>query len=191
VRNTGKLHIWGALALLGAGLVAAGCKSAPPLSQADALSMIQAKYDQSAPVNTDIVVNDLGMREGVTAKYWEGVKKYPNGYWADFKLTPDGKKVVKLANGGDTIEWRPEGPSDDHYSITMTTVAANRLKAHAIQNIDDVGDSKTAVFTEDIDLSGLPDPLQSIAQNPGNELSTTRHATFALDGGAWKLQSIQ
>jgi hypothetical protein len=131
------------------------------------------------------------MREGVTAKYWEGVKKYPNGYWADFKLTPDGKKVVKLANGGDTIEWRPEGPSDDHYSITMTTVAANRLKAHAIQNIDDVGDSKTAVFTEDIDLSDLPDPLQSIAQNPGNELSTTRHATFALDGGAWKLQSIQ
>jgi hypothetical protein len=191
VRNTGKLHIWGALALLGAGLVAAGCKSAPPLSQADALTMIQAKYDQSAPVNTDIVVNDLGMRQGVTAKYWEGVKKYPNGYWADFKLTPDGKKLVKLASNGDTIEWRPEGPSDDHYMITITTVAANHVKARDVQDIEDVGDTKVVAYTEDVNLAGLPDPLQGIAHNPGNELSTTRHATFAVDGGAWKLQSIQ
>lgn len=191
VRNTGKLHIWGALAVLGAGLAVAGCKSAPPLSQADALSMVQAKYDQSAPVNTDIVVTDLGMRQGVTAKYWLGVKKYPNGYWADFKLTPDGQKLVKLASGADTIEWRPEGPSDDHYSVTVTTVAANHLKARNVQDIQDVGDSKVVKYTEDINLSGLPDPLQAIAQNPGNQLSTTRSATFALDGGAWKLQSIQ
>lgn len=191
MRNAGKLHIWGTLALLGAGLAAAGCKSAPPLAQADALTMIQAKYDQSAPVNTDIVVNDLGMRQGVTAKYWEGVKKYPNGYWADFKLTPDGKKLVKLSSAGDTIEWRPEGPNDDHYMITITTVGANHLKARDIQSIEDVGDTKVVAFTEDVNLSGLPDPLQGIAHNPGNQLSTARHATFALDGGAWKLQSIQ
>ncbi len=191
MKNAGKIHILGALALLGVGLLAAGCKSAPPLAQADALSMIQAKYDQSPPVNTDIVVSDLGMRQGVTAKYWEGIKKYPNGYWADFKLTPDGKKVVKLSNGGDTIQWRPDGPNDPHYSITVTTVAANHLKARDIHNIEDVGNTKTAEYTEDVDLSGLPDALQSIAQDPGNQLSTMRSATFALDGGAWKLQSIQ
>lgn len=191
MRDTGKLHIWGALAVLGVGLVVAGCKSAPPLSQADALSTIQAKYDQSAPVNTDIVVNDLGMREGVTAKYWQGVKKYPNGYWADFKLTPDGKKLVKLASNGDTIEWRPEGPNDDHYLMTITTVAANHLKARDVQSIEDVGDTKVVAYTEDVNLSGLPDPLQGIAHNPGNRLSTARHANFTLEGGAWKLQSIQ
>ena len=191
VRNMWKLHIWEALALLGAGLAVAACKSAPPLAQADALFAIQAKYDQTTPVNTDIVVNDLGMREGVTAKYWEGVKKYPNGYWADFKLTPDGKKVVRLPGGGDTIEWRPEGPNDERYTVTMTTVAANHLKARNLQSIEDVGDSKSAAVTEDIDLSGLPDPLQSIAHNPGNKLSATRHATFAADSGAWKLQSVQ
>jgi hypothetical protein len=186
-----KLHAYGALALLGAGLIAAGCKSAPPLEQADAMKMIQAKYDQSPPVNTDIVVNDLGMREGITAKYWTGLKKYPNGYWADFKLTPDGQKLVKLSGGGDTIQWRPEGPNDPNYAVTMTTVAANKLKARSPQDVEDVGDSKTIGFTEDVDLSALPDPLQGIAHNPGNRLSNTRHATFALDGGAWKLQSVQ
>lgn len=153
--------------------------------------MIQANYDQAAPVNTNIVVTDLGMRQGVTAKYWMGIKKYPNGYWADFKLTPDGQKLVKLASGGDTIQWRPEGPSDDHYSVSMTTVAANHLKARNVQNIDDVGDNKVAKYTEAVDLSALPDPLQAIAQNPGNQLTTTRSATFALNGGAWKLQSAQ
>lgn len=191
MRNTGKLQTWGALAFLGTGLLLAGCKSAPPLAQADALTMIQAKYDQSAPVNTDIVVSDLGMREGVTAKYWEGVKKYPNGYWADFKLTPDGKKAVKLSNGGDTIEWRPDGPNDPNYSITMTTVAANHLKARDAQPAEDVGDSKTVAYTEDVNLTGLPDSLQGIAHNPGNTLSTKRTATFALNRGAWTLQSIQ
>ncbi|MGB6745632.1 MAG: hypothetical protein WBE38_18435 [Terracidiphilus sp.] len=179
------------MALLGAGLLWTGCKSAPPLAQADALTIIQAKYDQSPPVNSAIVVNDLGMREGVTAKYWQGAKKYPNGYWADFKLTPDGQKLVKLASGGDTIEWRPDSPDDPHYSITVTTVAANHLKARDAQNVEDVGDTKTVEYTEDVNLTGLPDPLQGIAHNPGNRLSVTRTATFTLDGGAWKLGSIQ
>jgi hypothetical protein len=186
-----KLQTYGALALLGAGLVVVGCKSAPPLSQADALKMIQAKYDASQPVNTDIVVNDLGMRQGVTAKYWLGIKKYPNGYWADFKLTPDGQKLVKLQSGGDTIQWRPDSPNSPSYSITITTVTANHLKARGMQDIENVGDTKTAAFTEDVDLSGLPDALQNIAHNPGNQLSNHRLATFALSGGAWTLQSIQ
>jgi hypothetical protein len=186
-----KLQAYGALVLLGAGLAVTGCKSAPDLSQADALKMIQAKYDQSQPVNTDIVVNDLGMREGITAKYWTGLKKYPNGYWADFKLTPDGLKLVKPSGGGDIVQWRPEGPNDPNYAVTMTTVAANKLKARSVQDVEDVGDSKTAGFTEDVDLSSLPDALQGIAHNPGNQISTHRKATFALSGGAWTLQSIQ
>jgi hypothetical protein len=153
--------------------------------------MIQANYDHAAPVNTDIVVNDLGMREGVTAKYWQGTKRYPNGYWADFKLTADGKKLVKLANGGDSIEWRPEGPDDPHYSVTMTTIATNRLKARSIETVEDSGSSKTVGFTEVTDLSSLPDALQGIAHNPGNTLSTHRTATFTSNGGAWTLQSVQ
>lgn len=191
MKNARKLHTWGALALLSGGLLAVGCKSAPPLTQADAISMIQAKYDQSQPVNTDIVVNDLGMRQGITAKYWVGIKKYPNGYWADFKLTPDGQKLVKLPGGGDTIQWRPNRPDDPRYTITMTTVAANRLKARNVQDIQNIASTKVATFIEDVNLSGLPAPLQNIAHNPGNQLSTSRQATFALDNGAWKLQSIE
>jgi hypothetical protein len=190
VKKAGKLQILGTLALLSAGLLLGGCKSAPDLTQAQASSLIQANYGQSQPVNTDIVVNDLGMREGVTAKYWQGVKKYPNGYWADFKLTPDGKKLVKLANGGDTIEWRPDGPNDQQYAVTMTTVAANRLKPVNIGDVEDSGDGKTVAFSADVDLAGMPDPLQGIAHNPGNTLSTRRHASFVLANGAWKLDSI-
>ena len=190
MKNAGKLQTLGALALLSAGLAVAGCKSAPDLPQANALSMIQAKYDQSPPVTTDIVVDDLGMREGVTAKYWEGIKKYPNGYWADFKLTPDGAKLVKLANGGDVVQWRPDGPNDPHYSVIMTTVAASHPKAVNPGDVEDSGDGKTMEYSEDVNLDKLPDPLQGIAHNPGNTLSTRRHANFVLANGAWKLDSI-
>jgi len=173
------------------GILLAGCKSAPELSQAQALTLIQASYDQAAPVNTDIVVNDLGMREGISAKYWEGVKKYPNGYWADFKLTDAGKKLLKLPGGGDTIQWRPEGPNDPKYAVAMTTVAANHLKARNIEDIQDNGTVKTVAFIADVNLSGLPAPLQGLAHNPGNTLAIRRHADFILDNGVWKLQSIQ
>lgn len=191
MKSAGNLRSLAALAFLGMGLLAGGCKSAPDLSQADALSMIQANYSQAAPVNADIVVNDLGMREGITAKYWQGLKKYPNGYWADFKLTPDGKKLVKPSGGGDTIEWRPDGPNDKQYAVTMTTLLPIHLKARNVQDVEDVGDTKVVGFTEDRDLSGWPAPLQGIAENPGNQLGTTRHATFTLNGGAWKLQGVQ
>jgi hypothetical protein len=73
----------------------------------------------------------------------------------------------------------------------VTTVAANKFKARNLQDAEDAGDTKTVGFTEDVDLSGLPDALQGIAHNPGNQLSTHRTATFAQSGGAWTLQSVQ
>ena len=178
--------------LLGIGLMFTGCKSAPSLTATDAQALIQAKYDQTAPVGANIAVNDLGMRQGATAKYWTRTTIYPNRIWADFTLTADGKKVLKLQNGGDVIKWRPESADDTHYSIIVVTVAANHLKAHDVQDPqDEVGGTKSAVYTEAVNLDGVPGPLQDIAHNPGNRLSGKRTATFALDGGAWKLASIQ
>jgi len=180
-----------AMAILCAGMLAVGCKSAPDLTRDHATAMIEANYAQAAPVPTTVVVNDLGMREGITAKYWQGVKEYPNGYWADFKLTNDGKKLLKLTTGGDTIEWRPNGPNDLNYAVIMTTVATSRLNAQDIGDVEDNGNGKVVEFTEAVDLNGLPDALQKIAQNSGNTLTTQRQANFVLKNGAWSLQSIQ
>lgn len=196
MRNTLKWKTLSGVALLGAGMVLAGCKSAPDLTADQAQALIQAKYDQTAPVGATIVVNDLGMRQGATAKYWDRTKIYPNKIWADFKLTDDGKKVVKLANGSDTIEWRPDSADDTQYSITMTTVAANHLKARNVASVQDemlpgVSTAKGADYTEAVDLTGVPGPLSDIAHNPGNQLSTKRHADFALVNGAWTLHGIQ
>ena len=85
----------------------------------------------------NILVDDLGMRQGITAKLWERTKMYPNKYWADFKLTDEGKKAVKLPKGGDVIEWRPSGLEDENYTYVMTTVAANHLKARDIEHLQD------------------------------------------------------
>ena len=196
MKNAVNLKFFGVLVLAGAGLVLAGCKSAPELTSADAMKMIQAKYDATPPVGYSIVVNDQGMGEGVIAKYWLGLKKYPNGYWADFKLTPEGAKLVKLPGGGDVFQWHPDKPKDPHYAVTLVTVAPHALKAREVTDIQDeilpnVSTAKGASFTESVDLTGMPDPLQGIAHNPGNKLSTKRHADFAYDGTAWKLQSIQ
>lgn len=182
----------GAIVLLGAGVLLAGCKSAPPLTKADALAMIQAKYDQAPAAGVSITVGDLGMRQGVLDKYWVEAKRYPNGYWADFALTPDGKKALKLASGGDVIQWRPENPADKSFVVVVVTQAANHLKARDISDIqDEVGGMKTAEYTEDVNLDGVPGPLQDIAHDPGNRLSNTRQADFVLVNGAWKLQSIE
>lgn len=191
VKSMKKMQALAALAIVGAGLVFAGCKSAPPLSKDQALALIQAKYDATPAAPFTIAVNDLGMQEGVTAKYWVGLKRYPNGYWGDFQLTPEGKKVLTLVNGGDTIQWRPDGPKDDHYVVAIATVTANHLKAKDIADIQDQpGGTKMADYTEDVVLTGVPDALQGIAHNPGNELSTKRTAIFVLNNGAWTLQSI-
>lgn len=189
MNNAAKLL--GILAIVTAGAFVGGCKTAPPLAQADAQAMIQAKYDQTPPQPFTIVLNDLGMREGITAKYWQGLKKYPNGYWGDFKLTDEGKKLVKLTGGTDVLNWRPDGPNDLKYTATITTVAPSHLKARSLDEIQDVGATKVVSFYEDVVLPEEPAPLVDIIHNPGNELSAHRQATFVLDNGAWKLQSIE
>ena len=118
----------GVVVVVSAGLVVAGCKSAPELSKEQALKMVQDKYDQTAPVGVNILVNDSGMLQGATAKLRDRTKVFPNKLWADFKLTPEGKKAVVLPGGGDTIEWRPANLEDKNYSIVVTTVAANHLR---------------------------------------------------------------
>jgi hypothetical protein len=185
----------GVLVLVGAGLFVAGCKSIPDLTQAQALALIQAKYDQAAPEGVNILVNDLGMRQGIAGKLWERTKMYPNKYWADFTLTPDGKKAVRLPNGGDVIRWRPSGLEDKNYTVVITTLAANHLKAHDVGELQDemlpgADTSKGAKFIEGMNLTGVPDVLQQIAHNPGNKLSTKRQADFVLENGVWKLRAI-
>ncbi|HLY43324.1 MAG TPA: hypothetical protein VKR52_19085 [Terracidiphilus sp.] len=183
-------------ALLGTGLMLAGCKSAPELTQQQALALIQAKYDQTPAAGANILVSDLGMRQGITAKYWQRTTIYPNHFWADFKLTPDGKKVVQLPGGGDTIQWRPDSASDTNYTVRVMTVQANHLKARGLGQIQDevvpgVDTAKGAQFVESVDMTGVPGPLQDIAHNPGNSLSSKKQADFALVNGAWTLHSIE
>jgi hypothetical protein len=194
VRNT--LHMKALAALMLGGLFLAGCKSAPELTQTQALALIQAKYDQDAPVGVNILVNDPGMMQGITGKLWQRTRTYPNKYWADFALTADGKKAVKLPTGKDVIEWRPGGLDDKNYAYLVTTIAANHLKAHDIGELGDemvpgADTAKGAKFIEGVNLTGVPDVLQEIAHNPGNRLSTKRQADFTLEGGVWKLHSIQ
>jgi hypothetical protein len=184
------------LALLTAATLIIGCKTAPELTATQAQALIQASYDQNAPVGANIVVNDLGMRQGVTAKYWTRTKVYPNKFWADFTLTDDGKKALKLSDGGDVIQWRPDNPTDTKFSVTVITVAANHLKAHDVSNIQDEtlagsDTAKGASYIEGVNLDGVPQPLQDIAHNPGNRLSRKRHADFSLEGGNWKLHGIE
>jgi hypothetical protein len=191
VKNAWKVKTLGVAALVGAAMLVTGCKSAPDLTAANAQALIQAKYDASPAVGAAITVDDLGMRQGATAKYWDRTKVYPNKYWADFVLTPEGKKAMTLAGGGDTIQWRPQSPDDKTFSVVVTTVATNHLKAKDVKDPqDEVGGTKSVVYTEAVSLDGAPSALADIAHNPGNKLSTKRTATFAVDGGAWKLESI-
>ena len=180
---------------VGAALLS-GCKSTPELTQAQAQELIQAHYDQAPADGVHIVVNDLGMRQGITAKYWDRTLIYPNHYWADFKLTDAGKKVVTLPGGGDVIQWRPDNAADKNYSVIVVTVVKNHLNAHDIDAIQDetlpgASAAKGAMFVEGVDMDGLPDPLQEIAHNPGNQLSSKRQADFTLENGVWKLHDIQ
>jgi hypothetical protein len=192
VKNVAKMNVLLVLAIMGVGTVLAGCKSAPDLTQAQALAVIQAKYDAAPAAPVNITVNNDGMVQGATAKYWNRTKVYPNKYWADFTLTPEGKKVLKLTKGGDVIQWRPDSPTDTKFSVVVVTTVANHLKARDIKDIQDaVGGGKTVTYTEGVDLTGVPDALQGIAHNEGNKLSSTRQADFVLDGGAWKLQSVE
>jgi hypothetical protein len=191
VKRVMRMQAFATLVLLGASGLLAGCKSAPDLTQDQAKAMIQAKYDQGPGTPFNVVVNDVGMQQGVQAKYWAGVKRYPNGYWGDFKLTADGAKAVKLPNGGDVIQWRPDSPNEPTYAIVVVPLAKVKWTARNLGDVQTVADDRTVTYTEDVDLSSLPAALQTMAQNPGNQLSTQRMATFALVNGAWTLQSIQ
>jgi hypothetical protein len=186
----------GVVAIVGAGLVVAGCKSAPELSKDQALKMVQDKYDQTAPVGSNILVNDAAMRQGATAKLWDRTKVFPNKLWADFKLTAEGKKAVTLPGGGDMIEWRPASLEDKNYTIVVTTVAANHLKAKDMGDLQDemlpgASTAKAGKYTEVVNLTGVPDVLQQIAHNPGNKLSSRKQADFALENGSWVLKRIE
>ena len=190
------LQVLGALGLLSAGLLVSGCKSAPELSQANAQALIQAEYDHRPTAGVSITVDDLGIQQGVTAKFWARTKVYPNNIWADFALTPEGKKALTLVGGGDVIQWRPENADDKHYSVVVTSVATNHLKARDLKDIQDevvagVAKAKGVEFSQAVNLDGVPGGLQTIAHNPGNKLSTKRQADFSLEDGAWKLHSIE
>jgi hypothetical protein len=196
VKNTLQMKALGLAALLGAGMILAGCKSAPELTKDEALKLVQAKYDATAPAGVTVVVNDGGMVQGATGKLWDRVKVYPNKYWADFKLTDTGKKAIKLSDGGDTIEWRPNSPTDKSYTVTVMTIASNHLKAREMGDVTDttvvgVDTAKAAKFNEVVDLTGVPDVVQKIAHNPGNSLSEKRTAEFAFVNGAWTLHEIR
>jgi len=191
-----KWKALGVLFLAGSGLVVTGCKSAPELTKDQALAMVQAKYDQTPGVGMNILVDDPGMRQGITAKLWDRTKVYPNKLWADFKLTPDGKKAVTLPGGGDTIEWRPASLDDKNYTIVVTTVVANHFKAREMGDLQDemlpgAATARGASYVEGVDLTGVPQVLQDIAHNPGNKLSTRKQADFVLENGSWQLKSIE
>ncbi|MGA8090025.1 MAG: hypothetical protein WCA10_22325 [Terracidiphilus sp.] len=186
----------GVLAVMSFGFAAVGCKSAPDLTPTQALALVQAKYDQTPPVATTVLVNETGIRAGVTAKLWERTKVYPNKLWADFKLTPEGKKAVTLPGGGDVIEWRPENQADTNYTVVVMTVVANHLRAHDMDDLQDEmlagsGTAKEGKYTEGVNLTGVPQVLDDIAHNPGNKLSTKKQADFALENGTWVLKSIE
>jgi len=196
VRNSLQWKAFGAIALLVVAVVLAGCKSAPELTQAQALTLIQSYYDHQAPQGITILVNNDGMVQGALAKLWNRTLIYPNKYWADFKLTDAGKKAVTLPGGGDTIQWRPDSLDDKKYTFRMVTMQANHLRARDVGEIQDetvagVDTAKGASFTEGVDLTGVPDVLQQIAHTPGNQLSVKRHADFALTNGAWPVHGIQ
>jgi hypothetical protein len=182
----------GVLFLAVSSILVAGCKSAPELTKEQALKMVQDKYDQTPGVGVNILVDDAGMRQGATSKLWDRTKVYPNKLWADFKLTSDGKKAVTLPSGGDTIEWRPGSLDDKNYTIVVTTVAANHLRAHDMDDLqDEMSTAKSGKFTEGVNLTGVPQTLQDIAHNPGNKLSSRKQADFALVDGVWQLKSIE
>jgi hypothetical protein len=191
VRHGVSVQALAALALLGAGWVLAGCKSAPDLSSDQAKTMIQAKYDADPGAPFDISVDDRGMQQGMSAKYWGGLKRYPNGYWADFKLTDAGKKAIKLPDGGDVIQWRPDSPTDPKYAVVIVPLVVSHMKARNVGEVQTIGDSRVVTYMEEVSLDGMPAPLQTIAQDPVNKLTTQRQATFVLTNGAWTLKSIE
>lgn len=196
MKNAGKVLLIGMLGFLSAGLLLSGCKSTPELTKANALALIQAKYDKDPAAGVAIAVDVNGLKDGVAAKYWEKATVYANRIWGDFKLTADGKKVLKLSDGSDVLKWRPDHDPEPNYSVVVTSVATTHPKAQDVQEPQDevlpgVDAAKGADFSEVVNLDGLPAPLAKIAHNAVNKLVNKRHADFAYVNGAWTLHSIE
>ena len=170
-------------------LVLTGCKSAPELTAAQAQALIQEKYGRTAPFGANITVDEPGNEDGRDRQVLGPVKGVTQtNLWADFTLTPDGRKAVTLPRRWRTIQWRPQSADDKTFSVVVVTTAANHLKARDVQEPqDEVGGTKSVVFTEAVSLDGVPSALQDIAHNPGNQLSSKKSATFAVVNGAWAL----
>jgi len=196
VKNAGKIVVFGMLGFLGAGMLLSGCKKAPELAKADALALIQAKYDKAPAVGIPIAVDVQGLKDGVQAKYWDRGMVYPNRIWGDFPVSAEGKKLIKLSDGGGILKWRPDHDPEPSYAVVVTTVATSHMKAQDVQDAQDevlpgVDTAKGADFIEAENLEGLPAPLVKIAHNAINKLTTKRHADFAFENGAWALHSIE
>jgi hypothetical protein len=68
------------------------------------------------------------------AECWVETKRYTNERWVGFTPTPEGKKLVKLTNGGGVIQWRPAAKT---FSAIVTTLTANPLEARDTGPIQD------------------------------------------------------
>jgi hypothetical protein len=183
------------VAVFAALVLTTGCK--PDLTNDQALALIQADYDHRAPAPMTLSLDQTGLQDGLTAKYWALSKLYPtNKLWADYTLTDEGKKAVKLADGKDVIEWRQDPSGKFEYEIT--TLAPLKLKAREVKEIRDEivpgvkGPGKVVVFMESKDLSALPDALQTIARNNAkNKIAAKRQADLTLDNGAWAYHAME
>jgi hypothetical protein len=170
-----------------------GCASAPDLTKDNAAALIQSHYDSEAPAGITITVDKVGLQQGLTAGYWKLTKIYPKQQgWADYTLTDAGKKVLKLASG-DVIEWRPGGDGEFHFLVTTT--AATTMRAKDVDDpqdeiLPDVKTAKSVKFTESVNMSEVPQPLQDMAHSPGNKLSSKKQADMAYENGAWKVHGI-
>lgn len=177
-----------------AGLELSGCKSGPDLTKDNAAALIQSHYDSQAPGGITITVDKVGLEQGLTAGYWKLTRIYPKQEgWADYTVTDAGKKVLKLAKGGDVIEWRPGGDGEFHF-LEETTAAAN-MRAKEVRDpqdetLPDAQAAKSVKFTESVNMKDVPEPLQKMAHNPGNKLSSKKQADLAYQDGAWKVHGI-
>lgn len=171
-----------------------GCK--PELENDQALALIQAHYDHTAAAPLTFKVDQTALADGVKAKYWEISKRYPNDLWADFKLTDEGKKLVKLPDGKDVFEWRQD-PSGK-FQFEMTTVTPLKFKARDVREIRKEvvpgvkGPGRVVVFMEAHDLSPLPNDLQNIIlENANNQIAEKRQADMDFENGAWAFHDIE
>ena len=183
-----------AIGLVALGFALMGCNSAPDLTKTAAQALIQAEYDKRPAEGVIVMVDRVGLKQGLDAHYWKLTKVYPNNRWADYILTPEGKKALTLNGGGDVIQWRPDADGAAHFFVT--TVAANHPRVHDVRDPQDdvvanVPTAKSTSFVESVDFSGVPQPLQDMAHNPGNTLSAHRQVDFALEAGVWKVHLIR